>query len=48
MNNFIKIIENKIILKKINIAIIGVGYVGIKLALAFAEKKNKCFLLWQQ
>lgn len=43
MNNFIKIIENKIILKKINIAIIGVGYVGIKLALAFAEKKINVF-----
>lgn len=39
MHNFTKILENKINLKKINVAVIGIGYVGIKLALAFAKKK---------
>jgi len=41
MNNFYKNFIKKINNRTINIAIIGIGYVGIKLALAFAKKKIK-------
>lgn len=43
MNSFYKNLIKKINNRTINIAIIGIGYVGIKLALAFAKKKIKVY-----
>ena len=36
-----QILKNKIVKKKITIAILGLGYVGLPLALSFSKKKFK-------
>lgn len=43
MSIYTKTLLNKINNRSLNIAVIGVGYVGIKLVLAFAKNKNKIY-----
>ncbi len=40
MNHFVKTLNNKISKRSLKIGIIGIGYVGIKLVLAFSKGKN--------
>ena len=43
MNNYQKILSNKIKRRSLNIGIIGIGYVGIKLVLAFSKGSNTIY-----
>ena len=40
-NLYFESIKDKFIKKKFTVGIIGLGYVGLPLALTFCEKKNK-------
>ena len=43
MKDYKKILVNKIKQKSLNIGLIGIGYVGIKLVLAFSKNNNKIY-----
>ena len=43
MSIYTKTLLNKINNRSLNIGVIGVGYVGIKLVLAFAKNKKKIY-----